>query len=850
MNDSTPKGNRTGQTLIRWLDDLRMAWRALAATPLVTGLSIMTLALGIGATAAIFTALNAVVLAPLSYPDAERLVQLRSKVPGLEEGTVWGLSSAQYMYLREHSDALESVGVWQVNGQTVRSGQRSDRAIVGIVSQEMIGLLGVRAVQGRALTTRDDHPDSAPVVMLSHDYWRLEFASDPAIVGSTLDMEGQAFEIIGVMAPGIRLPGEAGAPPLMERPDLWITQRLDPAGPFFNTHVFRGIGKLADGVDLAAAGAELRRLTANLPDAFPDVYTQDFMRQFRFRTEAASLKSVEVGDLARHLWLLFGIVLLVMLAAVANVVNLFLARVEARHHEWIVRAALGASIGVLGRQILAQNAIQSVAGAILGFVATLVGVRLLIAHAPEELPRAQEIGIDGTVVGFIVLVALSISILLTLLVMLRLRTDAAEPVSGGDSHRSTAGSERQRIRSGLVAGQVAIALVLLVAAGMLLQSFSRLTSIDPGFEPEQVTRMQLHLPDERYRNHQDVWQFYRELLTRVEALPGVVSAGAGNPLPLSGEFGCWAQDFEDAAVTQRMRDQGGTACGDIVVAAPGFFETLGVPVVAGRTLMTSDLDLPDAGSVVVSRTFANRFWPNEDPLGKGVRPLAAPGETPRYYRVVGVVGDLPAATLEGSPAAAVYYPIMPVPGEGFPVSPSRHLNLLVRTGAEVDAATITMIRDLVRRLDPNVAIDSVGSMTALVDRSTSRARFSMWLLGIAALIALLLSAAGLYGVISYLVARRTHEIGIRLALGAGRGRVRRLIMARSMKMIGLGVVVGSAAAVALGYVIQGMFYEIRPSDPMPYAAALAALLSVAVLASLIPAHRAARTEPIVALRQD
>jgi predicted permease len=849
---SSPENVRQppGLALSRWLDDLRLAWRSLAATPLVTGLSILTLALGIGASAAIFTVLNGVVLTPLSHPDAERLVRLRSAVPGLDDGAVWGLSSAQYVHLREHADRLESVGVWQVNAQTVRMGELSDRAVLGIVSHEMLAMIGARATLGRTLGARDDRPAAAPAVMLSDAYWRLEFASDPSIIGATMAIGDEAFEIIGVMAPEVRLPGEAGAPRLMERPDLWITQRLDPSGPFYNSHVFMGLGRLADGVGLEAARTQLRRLTADLPTAFPSVYDDEFMRRFGFDTEAVRLKDVVVGDTAGHLWLLFGMVILVLLAAVANVVNLFLARVEARHQEWILRAAMGASLGVLGRHILVQSLVQSIAGAVLGVLAALLGVRLLVANAPAGLPRADNVDVDGLVAGFVVIVALAIGALLALLVLLRLRGAATRPMAGSDGHRSTAGTERQRIRSGLVAGQVAIALVLLAGAGMLLQSFARLASIDPGFDPERVTRMQIHLSGERYRDHLDVWQFYRELISRTEALPGVLAAGAGNPLPLSGHYGCWVQGFEDAGVAQRLRERGTTACGDIVVTAPGYFETLGIPVLAGRTLSQTDLDHPDAGSVVVSRSFADRFWPDEDPLGKGVRPLAAPGDTPRYYRVVGVVGDLPAATLEGVPATAVYYPMIPVPGEGFPISPSLHLNLLIRTNSDDRPPLIQTIRDLVRRLDPAAAIDSAGPMTALVDRSTSRARFSMWLLGIAALIALLLSAAGLYGVVSYLVARRTHEIGIRLALGSARRRVRRLVIARSIKMIAAGLIVGAVAAVALGYLIHGMFYDLRPSDPTPYFLAVSVLLGVALLASFIPAHQAARTEPVEALRHN
>jgi len=834
----------------RWIEELGRAWRSLTGSPMVSVLSIMTLALGIGATAAIFTVLNGVVLKPLAFPDAERLVRLRSAVPGYEDGAVWNLSNAQYFHFREHAGTLDALGVWQVNSANVRTPDRTARAVIGIASEPMFGLVGARALHGRLPGPADDAPGSAPVAVLSHDYWQRAFAADASVVGETLELDGQSYEVIGVMAPGVRLPGESGAPRLMERPEIWTTQRLDPAGPYYNSHVFMAIGRLADGVDLGQARAEIETLSAQLSEAYPSVYEAEFMQRFGFRTEAVPLQDVQVGDMARHLWLLFSVVVLVLLAALANVVNLFLARVEARHHEFVMRAALGANLRALGRHLLVQSMILTGIGALFAVVVAFLGVRALLVYAPETLPRVDDIGIDATVVAFVAALAVFIALVLTLLVLWRLRGEVAAPAAGSGGHRATAGAERRRVRAGLVAGQVAIALALLVAAGMLLQGFARLGNIDPGFEPDRVARVQLHLPGERYTDHAAVWQFYRELFERVGALPGIESVGAGNPLPLSGEYGCWAQGFEDAAVEQRMRERGGTSCGDMVVTAPGYFETLGVPVLAGRALTPADLDHPEAGAVVVSETFAERFWPGEDALGKGVRPLAAPGETPRYYRVVGVVGDLPAATLEGAAAAAVYYPIIPVPGEGFPVTPSRHLHLLIRTGEQAFPDLAATIRRQVRSQDPAVAVGAMGSMRQMVEGSMSRVAFSMRLLTIAALTALFLSAVGLYGVISYLVARRTREMGVRIALGAARERVRRLVMAGSLKLVGIGLVVGSLAALAIGRVLHGMFYGIRPADPLVFVTAAAVLLGVAALASYFPARHAARTKPIEALRQD
>lgn len=834
----------------RWLEELQFAWRSLARTPVVSMLSILTLALGIGAATAIFTVLNGVVLAPLEYPDSNRLVRLVSPVPGMEDGAQWNLSAAQYFHFKEHAEAVDAIGVWQVNAQALRMGEHSARAIAGIVSGDVMSMIGATTARGRLISPADDTPGAAPVAVLAHEYWQREFAADASVIGSALEIEGQVFEVVGIMQPGVRLPGQAGAPALIEQPDVWIPQRLNPAGPFPNSHVYMAMGRLAAPGDLDRAQAEIAELTARLPEAFPETYNEEFMDRFGFGTRLVPLKEFHIGDTDRHLWLLFAMVVLVLMVALANVVNLFLVRFESRHQELMVRAALGASLGGLGRYVLSQSMMIAGISAIFALGAAFWGVEWLMARVPETLPRADNVGLDAIGVLFVVGLAMIVGVLLTLFVLLRLRADAVRPAIGSESHRTTASFRQQQVRAGLVAAQIAIALVLMVGAGTLFQSFIKLSNIDPGFVPDHVARMQLHLPRDRYRAHTEVWQFYRELLERAEALPGVEVAGAGNPLPLSGEYGCWAQGFEDAAVEQRMRERGGTACGDIVVTAPGFFEALGVPVIAGRTLTAADLDHPESGAVVVSQAFAERFWPGEDPLGKGVRPMAAPAEVPRYSRVVGVVGDLPASSLEGAPAMAVYYPIVPVPGEGFAVTPSRHLNLVVKARDAEALPLMPSVRELVRELDPAVTMDSPAAMAGLVSRSTSRLRFSMSLLIISGLAGLFLASVGLYGVVSYVVAGRTHEMGIRMALGAARKRVQRLVMTGSMKMVGAGLLIGIVAAVLLTRVLHGMFFGIQPGDPATYLLAAGLLLGVTLAAAYIPARHAARVEPMEALRHE
>ncbi len=832
------------------MQDFRYAARQLLRNPVFTIAAILTLALGIGAVAAIFTVLRGVVLDPLPFPDQDRLVRLTSPVPGIGESARWDLSNAQYFHFREHADAFDRVGVWQITGQTAQVSDEAIRAISAIVSTDMMALLGAQAAHGRVIGPHDNRPDAAPVVMLSHEFWQREFAGDPAVIGRSLELEGQTLEIIGIMAPGVRLPGDSGLSGQVEQPELWTAMRLDSAGPFFNSHVFLGMARLAEGVSVERAEDEISRMTARLPEVFPEVYDEGFIDQFGFRTQLTPLKAFELGDMAGHLWLLFGAIGLVLLIALANVANLFLVRVEGRHRELAVRAAVGASRGAIARHVLMEAMVLAGLGGILALLGASLGVRLLVANAPEILPRMDNVGLDAGIVLFVVSVSVLAGLALTALVLARYRNDPVADVVGGETRSATAGIDRQRIRAGLVAGQVALALVLLVGAGLLIQTYQKLGDIDPGFEPEPVIRMQLHLPNAQYRNHAAVWRFHGELMERVEALPGVVSASVGNPLPISGEYLCVAQDFDSAIPADRVRNGDETACGDLVVTAPGYFETLGIPVLAGRTFTHSDLDHPDTGAVVVSETFADRFWPGEDPLGKGVRPMMMPGDPPQYYRVIGVVGDVPEASLEGPKPAAIYYPITPKPGEGLPLNPSLNLHLIVNTGQAARLDLIPAIREIVQVLDASVPISLVGTLGDDVADSKSQVSFIMTLLAIAAIAALLLAAVGLYGVIAYLVARRTNEIGIRMALGATPRRVERTVVAGSMKMVGLGLIAGLLAAMLLTRLMHGMLYGITPGDPGTYLLAAALLAAIGLIAAYLPARRGARLNPVAALREE
>ncbi len=826
------------------IHDLTLALRQLRRSPGFAAVAVLTLGLGIGAITAMFTVVRAVVLDPLPYPEAERLVRLKTPVPGMEAGAEWNLSAAQYFFFREHGRTFEELGAFQRTGVNVEGPDGPGRAEMVMATSGTLRLVGARPILGRLFGPEDDRPGGSDVALLSEGFWRRQFGGDSDVVGRTLNLNDTPYEVVGVLAAGVRLPGEPGAPAVLERRDVWVPYRLNPAGPFFNSHVIPVIARLRPGVDAFESQREVKRLTARLPEAFPEVYPPDFMEEFRFDTRVVPLKEYVVGDVGRHLWLVFGAVGLVLLVACANVANLFLARAEGRRSELAVRRALGAARWRLARHFLAETLVLSTAGGAVGLLLGLLGMRWLLALAPPTLPRLDAVAPDAGVGLFALGVALLVSMALAAFLVLRHGGAAGLTALSEQGRSGTASRERQRLRSGLVATQVALALVLIVGAGLLLSSFQRLRALDPGVDAEGVLTATVHLPAGRYPDNQTRWRFLDAVRQRLEATPGVTAAGFSSSLPLGGGFGCFSQFFEDPEVASRLREAEQTNCAGLVPTTPGWFEALGIPLRAGRTLSAVDHDRPETGAVVASRSFAERFWPGEDPIGKGVRPH---GDGPPYYRVVGVVGDVPSSSLEEPPALAIYYPIVEIPEQPSWFFETMHLAVRAETGSPL--ALIPAARRAIQEVDPTIPLAEAEELRTIVDRSMSGLSFTMVLLGIAGVVALLLAAVGLYGVISYLVAHRTPELGVRLALGARPGQVERFMVAGALRMAALGLVVGTAAALLLSRFLRGMLYEVSPTHPVVYATAALVLGGVAALASWLPARRAGRLDPARVLRE-
>ena len=812
--------------------DLRHALRSLRRNPGFALAAVLTLALGIGATTALFAVLEAVVLTPLPYPAADRLVSIGNRVPRSEAEGRWGVSPVAYFYIREHSRTLEEVGVYRSYPATLTGEGGARRVQRAWVSAPLLGVLGARPIVGRLLTPEDDRPGAPPAALLGAALWSERFGRDPGVVGRTVTLDGEAVRVVGVLEPGVALPDPGPAA------EVWTAERLDPAAPPANWHDFSAVGRLRPGQSAAGAGAELQRFTSRFTELFPSAYTPAFMEETGFRADVVPLRDQVVGETGTMLWVLFGAVGLVLLTACIDVSGLFLVRTEARRRELAIRAAVGATRGRLARQFLTEGPVLALLGGALGLLLAIAGVRALLAAAPERLPRMEEVSIGGEVVGFTLVLSLAVGVWVGAFPLLRFGGGAsAEALRGAGRD---AGSRRGRARDVLVVGQVAVALVLVVAAGLMTRSFQRLRAVDPGFDPAGVLTLELTLPPARYPRHADVAAFYHELATRAERLPGVRSAGLAAALPLAGEDLCGSLFVED----RPLRPGEEAECVPSLAVSPGYMATMGIPV-RGRDPSWSDVERR-SGEVVVSATLAKRLWPGENPIGKGVR--ARSWGRP-FYRVAGVAGDVRAEGMDRPATAMVYFPLLPML-EAPLWSPRHSMALVVRSSAARPESLAPPLRRLVAEMDPDIPVTGVEMMEAVVARSMARTRFATLLLLVAAGVATVLGGVGVYGVLAQGVHQRRTEFGIRMALGARAGQVAALVMRRTLTLAAAGVAAGILAALAATRVLRSLLFDISPTDLGVMAAASLGLIVVALVAGYLPVRRATRADPMLALRQE
>jgi predicted permease len=646
-------------------------------------------------------------------------------------------------------------------------------------------------------------------------------------------VDGFGFEVVGVLAPGMQLP-DASA-------DLWMPAGFDPAAQPINSHYLHAVGRRVPGASLAAVEAELRGELGEFVARYPTAYDAGFMRQTGFGVAVRDLRDTVVGDIRATLWILLGAVGIVLAIALANVANLYLVRTEARARDVAIRTALGAGRGQLATFFYTETCALAGAAALLGLALAYGGLQMLIALAPPDVPRLSEIALGARSIAFTVGLTLLVGFVLGSFPLLRFARSAPSNTLVG-TRSFTAGRRHNAIQGSLVVGQVALALVLLAAAGLLLRSFEKLRAVDPGFDPENLLTLAVALPFPSYPEHDAPAVFQAEVLRRTRDLPGVASAAAVTDLPLQGLGNCTLLFTESG-----LGMPGGSTpapCLPHHHVSADYFSTMGIPIVAGRQLEARDEQTRN-GSALISRVLADRLWPGESAVGKRLRPY---GWGEPWYTVVGVAGDVRHAGLDAPAAEIVYYPLQRIPDQ--PWNSTRYFSIVVRPSAGAPLALAEPVRRIIADMDPDVAIANIRTMDAVVAQSTARTSFAMMLLAVAATVALLLGAIGLYGVISYVVSQRRREMGIRMAVGARTSQVAGMVLGRSLRLALIGIGIGMVGALAVNRVLQSLLFEISATDPLTLAAVSLLLLVVSLVASYLPARRAGNVDPVEALRTE
>jgi predicted permease len=801
------------------LQELKQAARVLAKRPGFTLVSTLILALGIGANSAIFSIVNGVLLEPLPYRAADRLVQLWTQFP--KDGLLQNpFSPAEFLDYRAQSRLFTSMAAYTTGAAVVTGGQ-PERLPVAIASADLWPTLGVQATIGRTFLPTEDRPGHETVVILSHGLWQRRFSSDPGIVGRQIVLDGTPHTIVGVMPAGFAFPDPDVA--------LWAPLALDPATIEGRTgHFLKVVGRLRPGADVDQVRAEMRVVADRWAHAYAHAHPMT----------ALSLREQLVGDVSRPLWVLLGTVLLVLLIACANVAGLLVARSQDRWREMAIRNALGASRGRLVRQFLLENVLLAAIGGALGLLLAALGLKLLVALDPGSIPRLDQVHINLRVLGF----TLGLSVLTILAFGLVPALRASRPDPNAALKEGTGGpppgSLRHRLSGGLVVVEIAVATMLVIGAFLLLRSFWNLQSTKPGFTPGHMLTARVFLPTTRYKEPHQVESFFAELSRRIEALPGVRSASQVDRLPL------WQQlvveRFEIVGRSLGLQQAPSTR---LQVVDTGFFSTLGVPVLAGRAFSADDSQTAPR-VVIVNQTLAQAFFPGESPINKEVRILATrPKEVP--FRIVGVVGDLKDEGLNAPSQPTMYLPHRQA--VSYLKGAASAATLLVRTSIPPESLT-SALRETVWAMDKELAIADVQTLDSVIARSVGQPRFVAFLLGLFSAVALILAVVGTYGLIAQLVSQRIREFGVRFALGAGRDSILRLVVARALLLIVAGLAAGLILAVWSTRVVARLLFGVGPMDPLSFLGTALLLAGAALLACFIPARRAANTDPIVALR--
>ncbi len=797
------------------IKDLKFAIRSSLKRPGFTVIALVALALGIGANTAIFSLVNAVVLRPLPFPESDRLVWVFGNVRnGTSRASVAPLDFVDYRNQNKTFEQFAASGSITLPATLTGSGE-PERLRASSVTGNYFQTFGVAPVLGRGFSLENEKTGNDQVTVLSYALWQRRFAGDPAIVNKTIVLNGKVCEVIGVMGESVSFPQTA---------DLWMPMNfdVDPEMKQRYAHFLRPIGRLKPGVSLAQAQADTDLIAAQIEQQFPDSNTGWNLR-------LVSLREQLVGGSRTTVFILFGAVAFVLLIACANVANLLLVRAAARQREIALRTALGASRLRIMRQMLTESLLLAICGGALGALLAMWGVNVLVKLSEGSIPPTVQVKIDATVLGFTLLVSVVTGVLFGIAPAFRTAKvnliDSLKEGSRGEGQSAL----RSRTRSALVIFESAVAVVLLIGAGLLIRSLVALQNVNPGFDANNVLTMRIDLPRQKYNSPEKTGNFFKELETRVGGLPGVEAAGLVTELPLSGQPNDIPFIVEGRPPVTPDQQFGA----DFRRVNQNYFSAMRIPLLRGRNFTDQEVAQGDK-VVIVSQQLVDAVFPNEEALGKRLVTFAN-----EPYEIVGIVGDLLHRSLQRQPFPAMYFPTRKTGGT----------NLVVRTAGD-PLSLVSAVRNEVRAIDPDQPIAAVRPMTAWVDSSVAEPRYRTTLFGIFAALAMILAATGIYGVMSYSVAQRTHEIGVRMALGAQRAHVLKLVVGQGMLLTLIGVVLGLLAAFALTRVMVSLLFGVTAKDPITFAVVAALLTTVAFVACFVPARRATKVDPLVALRYE
>ncbi len=809
------------ETLLR---DLRFGLRMLARNPGFTAVAIITMALGLGANTALFSVVNGVMLKSLPFKEPDRLMfvletNAKFPAPGVSA------SSLNYRDWKEQNHSFESIAARQGFAGNFTSSERPEKIQGEKVTWDYFPTLGVAPIAGRTFTQEEDKPGGPTVLLLSNGLWQRRFGGDPGIVGRTVPFNGQNATVIGIM-------------PNDYRPNIefWAPLAIVYENADRNLHNLQVVGRLAAGVSEAQAQTEMTTIATRLAQQYPEANTGWGVALVRFQ----DLVILNIRPALRILLAAVGVLLLI---ACANVANLLLARAAAREKEIALRLALGASRWRLIRQVLTESLLISLIGGAIGVLIAVTGTRALVNLNPQGIPRAAEIGVDGQVLGFALLVSIVSGILFGLIPAWQ----ASNPNLNEklkESGKSSGGNSRgNRIRCLLVVVQVALAFVLLVGAGLLIKSFSQLQQVNVGFNREHLLTMQISLPPAAYPQGPNILNFYDEALRQVSALPGVNSVGAISQVPLAGG----GPQFTFSVEGRPLPTPAEAPIASYRILTPGYFQTMGIPILKGRAITEAD-DQNALQVIVINQNLADKMWPGEDPIGKRLTVgVPLPNEQPEYVTVVGVAGNVKHTSLNGETGMQMYQPVAQSPF--LTMGLGRTMTFLLRTGPE-PSGLIDSARKVFANLNSTLPVSNVKTMDAIIYDSVAPFRFNTFLLGLFAATALVLTLVGVYGVMNYMVTQRTQEIGIRMALGAQADQVRSLILKQGLFLSVVGLVFGFAGCWAVTRLMSSLLFGVEVTDPTTLVAVAASVILITLSACYIPARRATKIDPIIALKYE